>query len=66
MHTALFGSVVIGAILRPGSAGHVDPVGPEAGDDAPHEGTAGLFARGSAPQPAAGRRGYVGAMKSRA
>ncbi|MER5219737.1 hypothetical protein [Streptomyces flaveus] len=41
--TALSGSVVIGAFLRLESARHVDPVGPAVGDDALHEGTAGLF-----------------------
>jgi hypothetical protein len=43
--TALSGSVVIGAFPGLRSARHVDPAGQEVGDDALHEGTAGLFTR---------------------
>ncbi|MDX3615253.1 hypothetical protein OG920_01490 [Streptomyces europaeiscabiei] len=43
IHTALSGSVVIGAFPRPESAGHVDPVGQAGGDDVLHEGTGSLF-----------------------
>lgn len=82
VHTALSGSVVLGAFLRPESARHLDTVGQAVGeyalhgDYALHEGTARLFtacvggsggkvggiARGSAPHPTTGRRGYVGAL----
>ncbi|MET7453205.1 hypothetical protein ABZT03_15175 [Streptomyces sp. NPDC005574] len=73
--TALSGSDAIGMFLRPGSAGRVDPVGPEAGDDALHEETGGLFTlagtasagsaaslAGSPRHVAAGWRGYLGDM----
>ncbi len=43
--TALSGSAVIGAFLRPGSSKHVDSAGQEVGDDALQDGTAGLFTR---------------------
>ncbi|GGS56709.1 hypothetical protein GCM10010270_29230 [Streptomyces violaceus] len=57
--TALSGSVVIGAFLRLGSARRVAPLGRRVGDDAPHQGTAGLF---TCVEPPAGGRGRVGAM----
>lgn len=41
--TALSGSVVTGAFLGLGSAGHVEPSGHELDDDALHGGTAGLL-----------------------
>lgn len=54
--TALSGSAVIGAFLRPGSSEHVDSAGQEVGDDALRDGTAGLFTRVRAAALLAGPR----------